>query len=104
MRWNSDSAVTVVMAANGYPGSYAKGSQIDGADQLESPSGCLVFHAGTKRNNDGQLTANGGRVLCVTAMGTTVSKPGSVPMQGCRNHLGRGVLQKRYCRRLDFDM
>ena len=71
MRWNSDSAVTVVMAANGYPGSYAKGSQIDGADQLESPSGCLVFHAGTKRNNDGQLTANGGRVLCVTAMGAT---------------------------------
>ena len=71
MRWNSNSAVTVVMAANGYPGGYAKGSQINGADQLESPSGCLVFHAGTKRNSDGQLTANGGRVLCVTAMGAT---------------------------------
>ena len=71
MRWNSDSAVTVVMAANGYPGSYAKGSLINGADQLENPSGCLVFHAGTKRNSDGQLTANGGRVLCVTAMGAT---------------------------------
>ena len=71
MRWNSDSAVTVVMAAKGYPGSYEKGSLINGADQLEGPTGCLVFHAGTKRDGDGQLVANGGRVLCVTAMGAT---------------------------------
>ena len=71
MRWDEDSAVTIVMAAKGYPGSYKKGSCIYGADQLESASGCLVFHAGTSQNADGQIIANGGRVLCVTALGAT---------------------------------
>ena len=71
MRWDEDSAVTIVMAAKGYPGSYEKGSCIYGADQLESASGCLVFHAGTSQNADGQIIANGGRVLCVTALGAT---------------------------------
>ena len=71
MRWDEDSAVTIVMAAKGYPGSYEKGSRICGADQLESASGCLVFHAGTSQTADGQIIANGGRVLCVTALGAT---------------------------------
>lgn len=71
MRWDEDSAVTIVMAAKGYPGSYEKGSRIYGAEQLESASGCLVFHAGTSQNADGQIIANGGRVLCVTALGAT---------------------------------
>ena len=71
MRWDEDSAVTIVMAAKGYPGSYKKGSHIYGADQLESATGCLVFHAGTSQNADGQIIANGGRVLCVTALGAT---------------------------------
>ena len=71
MRWDEDSAVTIVMAAKGYPGSYKKGSPIYGADQLETASGCLVFHAGTSQNVDGQIIANGGRVLCVTACGAT---------------------------------
>ena len=51
--------------------SYEKGSRIYGAEQLESTSGCLVFHAGTSQNADGQIIANGGRVLCVTALGAT---------------------------------
>jgi len=69
LRWRDDSAVTVVMANKGYPGSYDRGGQINGADDLQGPSGCLIFHAGTGRDNEGRLTADGGRVLCVTALG-----------------------------------
>ena len=49
MRWDEDSAVTIVMAAKGYPNSYEKGSRIYGADQLETASGRLVSHAGQSK-------------------------------------------------------
>ena len=58
--------MTVVMAARGYPGDYAKGSEIHGLDTLPSTSMQEVFHAGTT-TRDGQIVANGGRVLNVTA-------------------------------------
>lgn len=64
-------AVGVVLAAGGYPGSYAKGQVIAGADQSVSAS-CKLFHAGTVRK-DGQLLTNGGRVLCATALGESVT-------------------------------
>ena len=70
LRWTEDAAVTVVMAANGYPESYQKGQPITGADQLETGTGGLVFHAGTARSDNGQLVSSGGRVLAVTALGT----------------------------------
>ncbi|KZM51585.1 phosphoribosylamine--glycine ligase [Labrenzia sp. OB1] len=69
-QWRDDTAVTVVMAANGYPGSYQKGTEIRGLDPLSSDR-LEVFHAGTKREG-GQLLANGGRVLNVTALGSSV--------------------------------
>ena len=56
------------MAANGYPGDYARGSVINGLADLPEDSFNMVFHAGT-RLADGQITANGGRVLNVTARG-----------------------------------
>ena len=66
-RFAGESALTVVMAANGYPGTPEKGGAIDlGAAEKE---GAKVFHAGTKRSEQGELVANGGRVLNVTAMG-----------------------------------
>jgi len=65
-------ALTVVMAADGYPGSYAKGTQIKGLDNVGDDN-VKVFHAGTKRDGD-KLLANGGRVLNVTAKGATVQK------------------------------
>lgn len=71
-RWRDDVALTVVMAAEGYPGSYAKGSEIVGADALNSDT-VHVFHAGTARR-DGALVANGGRVLNVSARGRTVAE------------------------------
>lgn len=65
-------ALTVVMAADGYPGSYAKGTQIKGLDNVGDDN-VKVFHAGTKRDGD-KLLANGGRVLNVTAKGATVQE------------------------------
>lgn len=69
--WADDHAITVVMAANGYPGAYQKGSAISGLDALPSTSMQEVFHAGTKRQ-DGRITADGGRVLNVTARGASL--------------------------------
>jgi phosphoribosylamine--glycine ligase len=69
----SDAAVCVVMAANGYPGDYEKGSVIDGLDNAAKIAGVKVFHAGTKAQ-DGKILANGGRVLGVTAIGASIGE------------------------------
>jgi len=71
LRWYPDAALTVVMAARGYPGTYAKGSVIEGLDAAAAVEGVEIFHAGTKREGD-RIVANGGRVLDVTAVGSTV--------------------------------
>jgi phosphoribosylamine--glycine ligase len=68
-----DVALTVVMAANGYPGTPEKGGRIDGIAAAEADS-AKVFHAGTALGTDGVLTASGGRVLNVTATGTSVAE------------------------------
>ncbi len=73
VNWADDHALTVVMAANGYPADYAKGSVINGLDALPETSSQMVFHAGTKLV-DGKITANGGRVLNVTARGATLQE------------------------------
>jgi phosphoribosylamine---glycine ligase len=69
--WANDHALTVVMATNGYPGAYAKGSQIRGLEALPEDSRHMVFHAGTA-TRDAQIIATGGRVLTVTARGATL--------------------------------
>jgi phosphoribosylamine---glycine ligase len=71
--WADDHALTVVMAARGYPGAYAKGSVIGGLDGLTADSFQMVFHAGT-RADGGSVLANGGRVLNVTARGDTLAQ------------------------------
>ncbi len=73
LRWYPEVALTVVMAAKGYPGDYAKGSAIGGLDDAEKIEGVEIFHAGTKRDN-GRILANGGRVLDVCALGKTVAQ------------------------------
>ncbi|WP_102868429.1 phosphoribosylamine--glycine ligase [Pseudovibrio exalbescens] len=70
--WTDEPAVTVVMAANGYPGSYERGTVIKGLAAAAEDPDVEIFHAGTKLV-DGALTAAGGRVLNVTARGKTVS-------------------------------
>ena len=71
LRWYPDAALTVVMAAKGYPGNYAKGSIIEGLDAAAQVEGVEIFHAGTKADGD-RIVANGGRVLNVCARGKTV--------------------------------
>ena len=70
--WDSRAAVGVVMAAGGYPGDYPKGDVISGLPRDEE-EGVKIFHAGTAEH-EGQVVTNGGRVLCVTALGDTVSE------------------------------
>ena len=71
VNWADDHAMTVVMAAKGYPGAYEKGSRIGGLDGLPEDSMNMVFHAGTAIE-DGQIVATGGRVLNVTARGASL--------------------------------
>ncbi|MHC1947011.1 phosphoribosylamine--glycine ligase [Bradyrhizobium sp. UFLA06-06] len=73
LRWYPDPALTVVMAAKGYPGDYIKGTRIDGLDDAAKVEGVEIFHAGTVAK-DGAIIANGGRVLNVCAMGKTVTE------------------------------
>ena len=73
LRWHDDAALTVVMAAKGYPGKYDQGSEIRGIDAAEKIDGVTVFHAGTAMK-DGRLVATGGRVLNVTARAATIGE------------------------------
>ena len=70
--WYDDAAVCVVLCANGYPGSYAKGNKIHGLDKLKDWQKGFVFHAGTAKNN-GRWVTSGGRVLGVTARGNNIA-------------------------------
>src|SRR5262249_42777919 len=73
LRWYEDAALTVVMAAKGYPGNYQKGSVIEGLDVAATVPGVEIFHAGT-RGEGNRILANGGRVLNVCALGRTVAE------------------------------
>ncbi|MFT5139085.1 MAG: phosphoribosylamine--glycine ligase [Lysobacterales bacterium] len=70
-QWDPRAALGVVLAAKGYPEAYEKGFPINGLD-LNFPSNVKVFHAGTSER-DGEIVTSGGRVLCVTALGDSVS-------------------------------
>jgi phosphoribosylamine--glycine ligase len=73
LQWSDAAALTVVMAANGYPGAVEKGSLIKGIDRAEELNDVIVFHAGTKQDSD-RIVASGGRVLNVTALGATITE------------------------------
>ncbi len=71
--WDERAALGVVLAAEGYPGNYSKGNRITGIDIVDA-SDVKVFHAGTAFDSDGNLVADGGRILCVTALASTVEQ------------------------------
>ncbi|PCI33445.1 MAG: phosphoribosylamine--glycine ligase [Alphaproteobacteria bacterium] len=73
MDWHPTPALSVVMAANGYPGSYNKNTEIGNLDQAGQDDNTLIFHAGTKQQ-DGKILATGGRVLNITALGDSVGQ------------------------------
>jgi phosphoribosylamine---glycine ligase len=73
VRWRDEHAITVVLATKGYPGDYAKGSEIRGLDRAGEVEGVAIFHAGTKQDGS-HIVASGGRVLNVTATGATLQE------------------------------
>jgi phosphoribosylamine--glycine ligase len=94
LRWYPDSALTVVMAAKGYPERYAKGSVIEGLDAAAAVEGVQIFHAGTLASGD-RILANGGRVLDVSALGKTVGEAQRRAYQA----IDRIVWPDGFCRR-----
>ncbi len=108
--WTDDAAVTVVMASNGYPGSYEKGTVIEGVKEATDQTGAVVFHAGTG-TKDGKLVATGGRVLNVTARGASVTEAIETAYQAvdhinwpggfCRRDIGWRALEREAAPSLD---
>jgi phosphoribosylamine--glycine ligase len=108
INFSEQAAVGVVLAAGGYPDTYVKGSEIIGLDGIDSLT-AKVFHAGTELNQQKVLT-NGGRVLCATALGATVSAAQQAAYQlashiswdgmFCRNDIGyRAVAREQLSRK-----
>lgn len=74
LQWDPRPAVCVVMASQGYPGPYKKGFPIRGLEEANALPDTKIFHAGTARNEQGQIITTGGRVLGVTALGDTIAQ------------------------------
>ena len=83
LEWSDQWAVCVVLASEGYPGSYEKGKVILGVDDAEELDGVIVFHAGTVHNADEELITNGGRVLNVVALGDTFNEARELAYEAC---------------------
>ncbi|WP_426264893.1 phosphoribosylamine--glycine ligase [Sphingomonas sp. PWP1-2] len=92
-KWVAQTALTVVLAANGYPGTPASGGAIDDVAEAEE-TGALVFQAGTRLDGE-QLVASGGRVLAVTALGDTVA----AAQQAAYHAVDQIVFPSGFCRR-----
>jgi len=103
LRWHPQAALTVVMAARGYPGAYERGSVIQGLDEAAAVEGVEIFHAGTRRDGE-RLLADGGRVLDVCALGRTVGEARSRayaaverirwPQGFCRHDIGWRAVER----------
>jgi phosphoribosylamine--glycine ligase len=101
LTWSDSAAITVVMAANGYPGAYAKGSVIRNLKEAGAVEGVTVFHAGTSAGAGGEVTSQGGRVLNVSALGRDLDEARSRayaaiakidwPGGFCRHDIGLGA-------------
>lgn len=105
LSWSDKWAVSVVLASEGYPGSYEKGKVILGLEVAQDLDGVIVFHAGTALNPDGELITAGGRVLNVVALGDTFEEARNRAYEACelikfegvqyRSDIGRRALQGR---------
>ncbi|MCA1781196.1 MAG: phosphoribosylamine--glycine ligase [Intrasporangiaceae bacterium] len=74
LRWSDEAAVTVVLAAEGYPGTPRSGDPIDGLAEVEEVPSAYVLHAGTADGPDGMIVSSGGRVLSVVALGDDLAQ------------------------------
>ncbi len=94
LRWHEDAALTVVMASDGYPGAYDKGSEIRGLEDAGALDGVMVYHAGT-RADGARVLADGGRVLGVTALRPTIAEAQARAYEA----VGRIDWPQGFCRR-----
>ena len=83
LQWSKKQAVTVVMAACGYPGKPRLGDPISGIEAAGQLPDVEIFHAGTGLSADSKLVTGGGRVLSVTALGATLEEARKIAQQGC---------------------
>lgn len=90
LHWRSDAAVTVVIAAHGYPGSVRAGDPIEGVGDAEALPDVHVLHAGTARTDDGTLVSAGGRVLSVVGTGADIEAARAVAYAGVERISLRG--------------
>jgi len=90
LRWRPDAAVTVVVAAHGYPGTVRAGDEIEGVADAEALPGVHVLHAGTVRTGDGTLVSAGGRVLSVVGVGADVAAARAAAYAGVDRVVLRG--------------
>ncbi len=72
VHWKKESSLCVILASEGYPGKYKKGLPISGLEMVKGLKDVIVFHAGTKFDEEGRIVTNGGRVLGVTALGNDI--------------------------------
>ena len=82
VQWKDQATLCVVMAANGYPGSYEKGTEIKNLSATDDMQDVKVFHAGTMKDNSDTLVNSGGRVLGVVGIGDTIEQAQSTAYQG----------------------
>ena len=104
LRWYDDPALVVVMAAKGYPGTYSKGTEIKGLNDIKKLPDVKVFHAGTSTGPQGELLATGGRVLGIAAVGENIRTAQNKAYQAidvidwpngfCRRDIGWRAVQK----------
>jgi phosphoribosylamine--glycine ligase len=94
LEWDDRPSTCVVMASEGYPGSYEKGYEISGLENADALDDVKVFHAGTEIS-DGQVVTNGGRVLGITALGNTISQAKLKAYSGVKEIRWRGA----WCRK-----
>jgi phosphoribosylamine--glycine ligase len=87
LQWSDEAAITVVLAAQGYPQDPVAGAAISGLEQAEE-SGSFVYHAGTNANESGDIVVSGGRVLCVTGTGAN--------LEAARNKVYAGVAEIKF--------
>ncbi|MDO4699621.1 MAG: phosphoribosylamine--glycine ligase [Moraxella sp.] len=93
--WHDDVALGIVLASRGYPESSSSGDVITGLPQVGSVEKVKVFHAGTKQGDNGQILTNGGRVLCVTALGKDVAEAQARALQACGTIAFDGIQYRR---------
>ena len=83
LAWRDEWAVSVVLTSAGYPGSYEKGKVITGIEDAAAMENVTIYHAGTAVNEDGEVVTAGGRVIDVTALGSTFEDARNLAYEAC---------------------